>query len=328
MLAINGTGRIGLCTARLIGNRNDIELCAINSTADIDTLIHLLRYDSIHGMYDIRKVNDDTISIGNSRSIRILNNRDINNLDFSSFGATCVIECTGVFNSFEQSSLHLRGNVKNVVISAPAKDTPMYVYGVNHTDYNNQSVISNASCTTNALAPIVKILNDNFGIETGLMTTIHSYTNDQNLLDVKHKDLRRARAAGLNMIPTSTGAAKAIGKVIPELDGKLTGIAIRVPTPNVSLIDLSVRLNSTVSVDSINSAFINAEDTYMRGIISNDLEKRVSSDFIGSQYNAVVILDKTIIVGDRNAKVLAWYDNEVGYSHRLIDLSVYVVNNT
>lgn len=327
MLAINGTGRIGLCTARLIGNRNDVELMAINTTTDIDTLIHLLRYDSIHGNFDVRKISSDTISIGNSKNIKILSNRDQRKIDFSNFGARCVIECTGVFNSLEQSSLHLKGSVKNVIISAPAENTPMYVYGVNHKKYDGQSVISNASCTTNALAPIVKVLNDNFGIDSGLMTTIHSYTNDQNLLDVKHKDLRRARAAGINMIPTSTGAAKAIGKIIPELKGRLTGLAIRVPTPDVSLIDLSVRLKSKSSVESINSAFIDAENTYMKGIISSDLDQRVSSDFIGSIYNAVLIPDKTIVIDDYNAKVLAWYDNEVGYSHRLIDLSVYVISN-
>lgn len=327
MLAINGTGRIGLCTARLIGDRDDVELNAINTTMDIDTLIHLLKYDSIHGNFNVKKVNSDSISIGNSKNIKILSNRDHRKIDFSNFGVKCVIECTGVFNSLEQASLHLKGSVKNVVISAPAENTSMYVYGVNHKNYDNQSVISNASCTTNALAPIVKILNDKFGVDSGFMTTIHSYTNDQNLLDVKHKDLRRARAAGINMIPTSTGAAKAISKIIPELKDKLTGVAIRVPTPDVSLIDLNIRLKSKVSIESINNAFIDAENTVMKGIISIDLEQRVSSDFIGSKYNAVIIPDKTMVIDNYNAKVLAWYDNEVGYSHRLVDLSVYVINN-
>lgn len=328
MLAINGTGRIGICVARIIGSRSDVELSAINTTTDIDTLIHLLKYDSVHRNFEVYKIDDKTISIGNSKNIKILSNRDPMQTDFSSCGAKCVIECTGKFNSLEKSSMHIRDNIKNVVISAPADNVPMYVYGVNHKKYNGESVISNSSCTTNALAPIVDILHKEFSIDSGLMTTIHSYTNDQNLLDVKHKDLRRARAAALNMIPTSTGAAKSISKIIPELDGKLTGIAIRVPIPNVSLIDLNVRLEAKVAVESLNNAFKEAQNTYMNGIISNDLEKRVSSDFIGSTYNAIIIPDKTIVTRDHNAKILAWYDNEVGYSNRLVDLSIYVMNKT
>lgn len=324
MLAINGTGRIGLCTARLIGKRSDARLVAINSTADIDTLVHLLRYDSVHGSFEVEKVGEDTLNIGHSKSVKVLSSRDPKELDFSKYGATCVIECTGKFNSLEQSSLHLKDNVRKVVISAPAENTPMFVYGVNHHQYRGESVVSNASCTTNCLAPLVKVLDDTFGVESGLMTTIHSYTNDQNVLDVRHKDLRRARAAGLNLIPTSTGAAKSIGKILPSLNGKLNGVAIRVPTPDVSLVDLSVRLKQKVSVDSINEVFLRAEAESMKGIILNDLEKRVSSDFIGSFYSAIFIPDKTIVIDDYNAKILAWYDNEVGYSARLIDLSLFV----
>ena len=204
-LAINGTGRIGLCAARIIGERDDIELVAMNSTADIDTLVHLLRYDSVHRFYDVEKMSENTLRIGKSKNVKILSDRDPLNLDFGE--AVGVIECTGKFNALEKSSTHLKGNIKRVIISAPADNTPTFVYGVNHTQYNGESVISNASCTTNCLAPIVKVLDSTFGIENGLMTTIHSYTNDQNLLDVKHKDLRRARAAAQNMIPTSTGAA-------------------------------------------------------------------------------------------------------------------------
>ncbi|RAX52720.1 type I glyceraldehyde-3-phosphate dehydrogenase [Helicobacter sp. 16-1353] len=334
MLAINGTGRIGLCTARLIGQRNDVELAAINTTASIDTLVHLLKYDSVHknynsidGSFDVKKIDEETISIGNSKHIKILSNRDARELDFSKYGATCVIECTGKFNSFESSKVHLRDNIKKVVISAPADNVPMYVYGVNHSSYKGENIVSNASCTTNCLAPIIKVLHKEFGVESGLMTTIHSYTNDQNILDVKHKDIRRARAAAINIIPTSTGAAKSIGLVIPELNGKLNGVAIRVPTPDVSLVDLSAKLSKKVTIESINQAFLEAENSYMKGIILNDLEKRVSSDFIGSTYSAILIPDKTIVVDDTNIKVLAWYDNEVGYSHRLIDLSMYVLNN-
>lgn len=321
-VAINGTGRIGLCVARIIGMRNDIKIVAINSTADIDTLVHLLKYDSVHKHnVEIKKISDNAIKIGNSDNIRILSDRDINNLNFGE--AECVLECTGKFNSLEKSSPHLKNNVKNVIISAPADNVPMFVFGVNHTKYNNESIISNASCTTNCLAPIVQVLHNNFGVDSGLMTTIHSYTNDQNVLDVKHKDIRRARAAAINMIPTSTGAAKAIGKIIPELNGKLNGIAIRVPTPNVSLVDLSIRLKQKVSAEIINEAFINAEREQLN-IIHNDTQKLVSSDFVDSPYSSIFVPDKTIVVDDYNAKVLAWYDNEFGYSTRLVDLAVFV----
>ncbi len=320
--AINGTGRIGLCVARLAGNRDDIEIVAMNSTADIDTLVHLLKYDSVHRFsVEIEKISQDTIRIGHSKNIKILSDRDIQNLDFGA--AECVIECTGKFNAADKAGAHLKNNVKKVVISAPAENAPMFVFGVNHESYKGESVVSNASCTTNCLAPMVSVLHKHFGVECGLMTTIHSYTNDQNVLDVKHKDIRRARAAALNMIPTSTGAAKAIGKIIPELNGKLNGVAIRVPTPNVSLVDLSVRLKKPVSVESINEAFLNAERENP-AIIYNDCEKRVSSDFIDCLSSCIFVPDKTIVVDDFNAKTLAWYDNEAGYSARLIDLAVFV----
>ncbi|TLD89804.1 MULTISPECIES: type I glyceraldehyde-3-phosphate dehydrogenase [Helicobacter] len=325
-LAINGTGRIGLCAARIIGERDDIELVAMNSTADIDTLVHLLRYDSVHRFYDVEKMSENTLRIGKSKNVKILSDRDPLNLDFGE--AVGVIECTGKFNALEKSSTHLKGNIKRVIISAPADNTPTFVYGVNHTQYNGESVISNASCTTNCLAPIVKVLDSTFGIENGLMTTIHSYTNDQNLLDVKHKDLRRARAAAQNIIPTSTGAAKAIGLVLPHLAGKLNGIAVRVPTPDVSLVDLSVNLKSAVSKEAVNEAFYNAQngtilDGALKGLIIVDDESRVSSDFIGCAASAVIVPDKCVAI-DKSAKVLAWYDNEMGYTHRLIDMSAFV----
>ena len=327
-IAINGTGRIGLCVARIIGAREDIEIVAINTTADIDTLLHLLRHDSIHGFYDAKKINDDTLEIGYSKNVKILSNRDIQSLDFSPYGAEAVIECTGKFNSLEKSQPHLKKTIKKVIISAPADNTPTFVYGVNHHTYQNEAIISNASCTTNCLAPIIKVLHENFGITHGLMTTIHSYTNDQNLLDVKHKDLRRARAAAMNMIPTSTGAAKAIGLVIPELNGKLNGFAIRVPTPNVSLVDLSVSLTKKASKDDINQAFLKAQNGHFnipKGIIKVDEEFCVSSDFIGTTYSAIFVPDKTQ-VQDNMAKVLAWYDNEMGYSYRLVDMCAYTLD--
>lgn len=325
-LAINGTGRIGLCAARIIGERDDVELVSMNTTASIDTLVHLLRYDSVHRFYDVEKLDENTLRIGKSKNVKILSDRDPLNLDFGE--AVAVLECTGKFNALDKAKAHIKGNVKRVIISAPADNTPTFVYGVNHTQYNNESVISNASCTTNCLAPIVKVLDSTFGIENALMSTIHSYTNDQNLLDVKHKDLRRARAAALSMIPTSTGAAKAIGLVLPHLAGKLNGIAVRVPTPDVSLVDLSVNLKSEVSKDSINEAFYKAQsgesfEGAFKGLIIVDDEMRVSSDFIGSKASAVIVPDKTIAIG-KSAKVLAWYDNEMGYTHRLVDMSVYV----
>lgn len=328
-LAINGTGRIGLCAARIIGERDDVELVSMNTTASIDTLVHLLRYDSVHRFYDVEKKDENTLRIGKSKNVKILSDRDPLNLDFGE--AVAVLECTGKFNALDKAKAHIKGNVKRVIISAPADNTPTFVYGVNHTQYNNESVISNASCTTNCLAPIVKVLDSTFGIENALMSTIHSYTNDQNLLDVKHKDLRRARAAALSMIPTSTGAAKAIGLVLPHLAGKLNGIAVRVPTPDVSLVDLSVNLKSEVSKDSINEAFYKAQsgesfEGAFKGLIIVDDEMRVSSDFIGSKASAVIVPDKTIAIG-KSAKVLAWYDNEMGYTHRLVDISAYVCKN-
>ena len=323
-IAINGTGRIGLCVARIIGKRKDIEIGAINTTTDIDTLVHLIKYDSVHGFYEVKKLDDNTLEIGNSKNVKIISNRDIDSLDFSPYGVEAVIECTGKFNSLEKSSAHLKNGIKKVIISAPAENAPTFVYGVNHQKYNGESVISNASCTTNCLAPILQVLHQNFGVESGLMTTIHSYTNDQNLLDVKHKDIRRARAAGLNMIPTSTGAAKAIGLVIPELSGKLNGFAIRVPTPNVSLVDLSATLQKSVTKEEINEAFMRAQSTYMQNLIKVDEDKCVSSDFIGSSYSAIFVPDKTLAQGN-TIKILAWYDNEMGYSHRLVDMCVYML---
>lgn len=325
-VAINGTGRIGLCTARIIGKHSLIKLVALNSTADIDTLLHLLRHDSVHGYYEVEKLDETMLRIGDDE-VKILSDREPANLDFSKYGATGVIECTGKFNSSQESSVHLKGNITKVIISAPAQNTPTFVYGVNHTSYTGQNVISNASCTTNCLAPIAKVLHENFGIENALMTTVHSYTNDQNILDAKHKDIRRSRAAALNLIPTTTGAAKSIGLIIPELEGKFNGLSIRVPTPDVSLIDLSVNLSKAVNIQAINEAFLQAQVTSMKGLILVDEDKCVSSDFIGSTYSSIFIPDKTMVIGDKSAKVLAWYDNEMGYSHRLVDMSIWALNH-
>ena len=323
-VAINGTGRIGLCVSKILAERADLELVAINTTMPIETLIHLLKYDSVQKDSDVEQLGGSTIRIGKQSNIQIISTRMIEEIHFGKYGAELVMECTGAFNSLEKASAHLYGGIKRVVISAPATDAPTFVYGVNHGAYKGEAVISNASCTTNALAPIAKVLHDNFGILTGLMTTIHSYTNDQNLLDSKHKDLRRARAAALNMIPTSTGAAKAIGLVMPELQGKLNGFAIRVPTPDVSVVDLTCVTQKEVSKDSINAAFREAARGAFKDLILVDDEKRVSGDFIGSTYSSIFVPDCTAVVNGNQLKVVAWYDNEWGYSTRLVDMASFV----
>ncbi|GAA7458342.1 type I glyceraldehyde-3-phosphate dehydrogenase [Helicobacter pylori] len=326
-IAINGTGRIGLCAIRVASQRKDVEIVAINSTAELETLLHLIRHDSVHGHFEAKLNANRTLNIGHSKNILVLSERDINKLDFSVANAEIIIECTGKFNSLEASSAHLKNSVKKVIISAPAQNAPTFVYGVNHTNYHNESVISNASCTTNATAPLLKILDEAFKVENALLTTIHSYTNDQNLLDTKHKDIRRARAAGLNLIPTSTGVSKAISLVLPHLGSKVTGLAIRVPTPNVSLVDLSLSFKKSVSKASVQHALKNASKHAFKGVVSVDEERLVSSDFISSPFSAIVIDDQIMTIGEKNAKVLAWYDNEMGYSERLIDMAQYIVQN-
>ncbi|MBD5166134.1 type I glyceraldehyde-3-phosphate dehydrogenase [Helicobacter sp.] len=323
-VAVNGTGRIGLCVCKILSEREDLELVALNTTMPIDTLIHLLKYDSVQKNSEVEKLSETSIRIGKQKNIQIVSTREIKELNFGKFGAKLVIECTGAFNDLNKASAHLYGGIERVVISAPATDAPTFVYGVNHTSYQGEQVVSNASCTTNALAPIAKVLHDNFTILSGLMTTIHSYTNDQNLLDSKHKDLRRARAAALNMIPTSTGAAKAIGLVMPELKGKLNGFAIRVPTPDVSVVDLTCVTKQPVSKESINATFEKAAQGDFKNFILVDNEKRVSGDFIGSTYSSIFIPDCTVVVGENQLKVVAWYDNEWGYSTRLVDMASFV----
>ncbi|GAA7500210.1 type I glyceraldehyde-3-phosphate dehydrogenase [Helicobacter pylori] len=326
-IAINGTGRIGLCAIRVASQRKDVEIVAINSTAELETLLHLIRHDSVHGHFEAKLNANRTLNIGHSKNILVLSERDINQLDFSVANAEIIIECTGKFNSLEASSAHLKNSVKKVIISAPAQNTPTFVYGVNHTNYHNESVISNASCTTNATAPLLKILDEAFKVENALLTTIHSYTNDQNLLDTKHKDIRRARAAGLNLIPTNTGVSKAISLVLPHLGSKVTGLAIRVPTPNVSLVDLSLNFKKSVSKASVQHVLKDASKHAFKGIVSIDEERLVSSDFISSPFSAIVIDDQIMTIGEKNAKVLAWYDNEMGYSERLIDMAQYIAQN-
>jgi len=324
-VAINGTGRIGTIVAKIIASRDDIELVAINSTCDLEMLVYLLKYDSVHLGVCAEIVDDNHISI-NGEKIRIFSDRDPNNIDFGAMGAKVVIECTGAFLTTEKCKAYLKGGVEKVVMSAPAKDdTPTYVLNINTDKYNGEAIISNASCTTNCLAPICKVLDDEFGIENGLMTTIHSYTNDQNILDVKHsKDQRRARAAAINMIPTTTGAAKAIGLVMPHLQGKLNGYAMRVPTADVSVVDLTVNLKKDVTKEQINEVMEKAAASTFDGLIEIDNDKRVSSDFIGSSYSSTYVPDMTSVVDGNTVKVLAWYDNEWGYSSRLVDMVKFV----
>lgn len=325
--AINGTGRIGMIVAKIIMQRDDIELVAINTTAKAEMLEYLFKYDSVHSGIDAKVIDDKTIMLAGQK-VAMSSTRDLNELDFGSAGAEVVIECTGVFLTTEKAQAYLKNGVKKVVMSAPANDdTPTYVLNINTDEYKGEAIISNASCTTNCLAPICKVLDDAFGIENGLMTTIHSYTNDQNILDVKHpKDQRRARAAALNMIPTTTGAAKAIALVMPKLKGKLNGYAMRVPTPDVSVVDLTVNLKKDVTVEEVNAAFEAAAAGIFKGLIEVDYDKRVSSDFIGSTYSSTYVPDMTSVVGGKTVKVLAWYDNEWGYSSRLVDMCVFVGN--
>ncbi len=324
-VAVNGTGRIGLCVIKIVMERDDMELVAINTTAKPDMLEYLLKYDTVHRGIDAKVLDNETIQIA-GKTVRMFSERDITKLDFGSTGAKVVAECTGVFLTTQSARNHLKGSVKKVVLSAPAKDdTPTFVMNINTDMYAGEAIVSNASCTTNALAPVCKVIDDAFGIENGLMTTIHSYTNDQNLLDVKHKkDFRRARAAAMNMIPTSTGAAKAIGLVMPHLKGNLNGFAIRVPTADVSVVDLTVNLKEKISAESVNAAFAEASEKEFEGLIEIDTDKRVSSDFIGSTYSCTFVPDLTRVVGSKTVKVVAWYDNEWGYSCRLVDMMGFI----
>ncbi len=327
-VAINGLGRIGRCVARIISTRDDIELVAVNVSGEESMIEYNLRYDSVHGNRRDIIVKDGFINIGNNKA-KIFNQRDINKLDFASTGATLVLECTGAFLTKDSVQGYLNNGIQKVLFSAPAKDdTATFVMGVNEKEYAQQTVVSNASCTTNGLAPVAKVLDDAFGIQKGLMTTIHSYTSSQPILDAKHKkDPRKARSGASNLVPTTTGAAKALEKVLPKLSGKINGQAIRIPTPNVSMVDLTVVLNKNVSVSDVNQAFRDASTSTMQGILGVDDEKRVSSDFNGESISSVVPMDTTQVIGDNMVKVLAWYDNEWGYSTRLVDMAVYISNN-
>jgi glyceraldehyde 3-phosphate dehydrogenase len=328
-VAINGFGRIGRTIFRAGLNNDNIEFMAINDLTDPLTLAHLLKYDSVHGVLDADISSTNHSLIVNGKEIEIFTEKEPSKLPWSDIGIETVLECTGLFKDREKASGHLDAGAKKVIISAPAKGPDItLVMGVNHQEYNPQRhhIVSNASCTTNCLAPVCKVLLDHFGIEKGIMTTTHAYTGDQRLLDFPHKDLRRARAAALSMIPTTTGAAKAVSLVLPELEGKLNGMAIRVPTPNVSIVDLTVQLSKYATVDEINKVMKEAAETNLKGILSFCEEPLVSTDFNGSPASSIVDGLSTMVIGDL-VKVLAWYDNEFGYSSRMVDLAVYMTNS-
>jgi glyceraldehyde 3-phosphate dehydrogenase len=322
-VGINGFGRIGRNIFRAALGDPSIEIVAVNDITDSKTLAHLLKYDSILGNLPNKVTHtDDTIAV-DGKSFKVFRVKDPEALDWASVGANIVVESTGLFTTGEEARKHIRGPVKKVLISAPATNPDhTIVLGVNDKTYDpsKHHVVSNASCTTNCLAPVAKVIQDNFGIAIGTMTTIHSYTNDQKLLDLPHKDLRRARAAAISMIPTSTGAAKALHLVIPELKGKLDGYAMRVPTPNVSVVDLTVVTEKPVTAETVNAALKRAAEGPMKGILDYTEEELVSVDFKGNPHSSIVDSGYTRVVGNNCVKVLAWYDNEWGYSCRCRDL--------
>jgi glyceraldehyde 3-phosphate dehydrogenase len=330
-IGINGFGRIGRLTLRAIRKHypNDFDVVAINDLTDAYGNAHLFKYDTTYGVYPGEVRAEDSAIVIDGDRIRVFAEKDPANIPWGDVGADIVIESTGVFTDAEKARAHLKGGAKRVIITAPAtNEDATLVMGVNHEQYDpsRHYVISNASCTTNCLAPVCKVLHEQFGIEYGLMTTAHAYTNDQRIQDQIHKDLRRARAAAANIIPTSTGAAKAIHLVLPELKGRMHGIALRVPVLTVSIIDLTVQLTREATAQAINEAFRAAAEGSLRGILGVCDEPLVSSDFRGDERSAIVDLPSTMVLGDRFAKVLAWYDNEWGYSCRVADLAKYIAH--
>ena len=326
-VGINGFGRIGRLALRGAIHNPDIEVVAINSSANVDTLAHLLKYDSTHGTLQEEVSTQEGALVINGKVIKVLAEREPANLPWDQLGAEIIIESTGKFNDAKKASAHFKPGVKKIIISAPAKNEDItIVMGVNESQYDpaKHHVISNASCTTNCLAPVAKVLQDSFGIRSGLMTTVHSYTNDQRILDKSHKDLRRARAAAVSIIPTTTGAASAVALVIPELAGKFTGLALRVPTPNVSLVDLVVDLEKKATVQEINAAFKTAAEGPLKGILGYCSEPLVSCDFNHNSNSSIVDSLLTMVLDGGLVKVISWYDNEWGYAMRVIDLAAYV----
>jgi glyceraldehyde 3-phosphate dehydrogenase len=330
-IAINGFGRIGRCVTRLIAMRNDVELVAINDMASIDMMLYLLQNDSVHGPFEKEALNMDRdhLEIG-GKKVRVLAEKNPDDLDFASLGAEVVFECSGLFLTDALTRHHLTKGVKKVILSAPTQDSSIrtFVLGVNDHLYNGEDILSNASCTTNCLGPIARILDEHLGIEKGLMTTIHAYTNGQAIIDSAHgTDMRRSRAAGVNMIPTTTGAAKAISLVLPSLEGKLHGQSVRVPTPDVSMVDLNVVTAKSTSKKELSALFKSYASGSMNGILEVDERYRVSQDFVGSPFSATVADDLIQVIDGNMIKIMAWYDNEWGYSNRLIEMALFVSRN-
>ncbi len=330
-IGINGLGRIGkgIIAAWAERNFDDIDIVMINDKTEASSFAHLLKYDSVHGRLhtELKAEGKDSLIIGKNHRIALSSTREADQTPWGDQKVDIILECTGKFTDRESASLHLKNGPKKVIISAPAKNPDLtVVLGVNEKAYDpaKHHIVSNASCTTNCLAPVAKVLHDAFGIEKGFMTTIHSYTNDQKILDKYHKDLRRARAGALSMIPTTTGAAKSIGIVMPELAGKMDGIAVRVPTPNVSMVDLVVTTEKPATKESVNDAFRKAAQGPLSGILACSEEPLVSIDFNGTWESSHIDTALTNVVGDRMVKVMAWYDNETGFSHRMIDLATLI----
>ena len=328
-VGINGFGRIGRNVLRAALNNSNIDVVAVNDLTDANMLAHLLKYDSVHGKLDAEvSVNGNNLVV-NGKEIIVKAERDPANLAWGDLGVEVVIESTGRFTKRDDAAKHLEAGAKKVVISAPANNEDLtIVMGVNEDQYDpaNHHVLSNASCTTNCLAPFAKVLHEKFGIKRGMMTTIHSYTNDQQILDLPHKDYRRARAAAENMIPTTTGAAKAVALVLPELKGKLNGMAVRVPTPNVSLVDLVAELDKEVTAEDVNAALKAAAEGELKGILQYSEEPLVSKDYNGDPHSSSVDALSTMVMEGNMVKVVSWYDNETGYSHRVVDLVDYIAS--
>ncbi len=321
-IGINGFGRIGRVFFR--AGFDKLDIVGINSLDSIEGIAHLLKYDSAHGTWDADVSHDGENLIVNGKKIYVSKTRNPAEIPWKNWGAEVVVECTGAFKAKEDFMKHIDAGAKRVLVSGPAEkgaDITM-VYGINHESYDpaKHHVISNASCTTNCLAPIAKVLNDEFGVDHGTMMTVHSYTNDQKILDAPHSDLRRARAAAVSMIPTTTGAAKNVGLVLPELKGRIDGISIRVPTPNVSLVDFTFQATKDVSVESVNKALTAASEGALKGVLAVEKKELVSCDFNGNKYSSIVDLASTMVVGPRMVKVLSWYDNETGFSNRMVDV--------
>ena len=324
-VGINGFGRIGRVLFR--AGFEKLDIVGVNSLDSVDGVAHLLKYDSSHGIFNADVGHDEKNLIVNGKKIQCSASKNPAEIPWKDWGVDVVLECTGALKNREDYQKHLTAGAKKVLISAPAEGVDMTaVYGINHTHYDagKMNFISNASCTTNCLTPIAKVLHETFGIEHGVMTTIHSYTNDQRILDAVHKDLRRARSAAMSMIPTTTGAAKAVGLVLPELKGKIDGFSVRVPTPNVSLVDFTFRPLKDVSIATINEALTKAAQGPLKGVLQVEPKELVSIDFNGNTHSSIVDLKCTMVVNPKMAKVMSWYDNETGFSHRMIDMAMYM----